>query len=258
MRGSWGVGGVLVVAGLMAAGCGGGGGGGGGASNGVANESAQQILNSALTALKSASSVKIDGSSTQNGTATTLDAVLYSNGDIDGSIDLGGQTVQIVKVGGTDYLMASADFWTTEGLPAATASKLAANWVSVPDSEAKVGSQFSITSFASTLDTNLGTLAVGSTSTIDGEPAISITSTTQGTLWVATTGAAYPLEATGNGTSSQFGSITLGDWNQGGTAPSAPAGAQPVSALVGGSGATGPSGAVTGPSGTGDSGTGAT
>lgn len=240
MRRSWFLLAALVGGGL-AAGC-----GGGSSGNGVANESAQQILNSALGALRSAHSVHVKGSGTQNGKPIGVDLTLYSSGDANGTITMSGQTLQLVKIGGTDYVMANDSFWEqSASLPAATAANLAGKWVTIPDSQANLGSQFSISSFASDLDSNVGTLTKGSTSTVDGQAAISVISSKQGTLWVATTGTPYPIEAQSNGSStSELGSFTMSDWNAAGSSPTAPSGAIPISAAAGGTGATGATGAT--------------
>jgi hypothetical protein len=250
MRRSWFLLAALAGGGL-AAGC-----GGGSSGNGVANESAQQILNSALGALRSAHSVHVKGSGTQNGSPISIDLTLYSSGDADGTITMNSQTFQLVKIGSTDYVMANESFWQNSGnVPAATAANLAGKWVTIPDSQANIGSQFSIDSFASSLDSNVGTVTKGSTSTVDGQAAISVISSKQGTLWVATTGTPYPIEAQSNGHStSELGSFTMSDWNAA-AAPTAPSGAIPISAFSGGTGQTGATGATGATGSTGSTGT---
>jgi hypothetical protein len=58
-----------------------------------------------------------------------------------------------------------------------------------------------------------GTIEKGHETKVDGQPAVALTDTTQGgTLYVATTGPAYPLElAPGKG---KGGSIAFTDWEQ--------------------------------------------
>ncbi len=226
MRKSLGVGGAVLAVGLMASAC------SSSSGNGVASKSASEILSTTLAALKSASSVRVSGQVTNKGSSNTIDAVLYSSGDISGTVGTAGSEVKIVKIGETDYLQAGAAYWEKNGLPAADAAKLDNKWVSISDSTAKLGSDFSLGSLAGSLGKDAGTITKGSTSTVNGQGAIAITSTKGGTLYVATSGTAYPIKATSTGGANGVGSFSFSDWNQGGKAPTAPAGAEPLSSLI--------------------------
>lgn len=219
-------------------------------SNGVANESAGQILSSTLSALSSATSVTISGTETKSGKTLQISGVFFSNGDANATLTFSAEPVQLVKIGSTDYLKASSAFWASNGIPTTDLSKLANVWVSISDSLAHVGSALSLQGIASSLTKDVGTLTKGSTSTIDGQAVIAINSSTQGTLYVATTGPAYPVEAVGKSGSSGIGSLKFTMWNQG-TTPTPPAGSKTLAQLGlagSGGGASGASGSTGAPS----------
>jgi hypothetical protein len=239
---------VAAAAGLLAAGCGSSGSSGSSGSNGIANDSASAIVTAAFNALKSASSVTISGSQTKSGKTTDLNGVFFSSDDIDTTLTENGISFQLIKVGGTDYLKAPSAYWQSQGLPSADLSKVNNVWVSVADSVAGVGSELSLSALAASLDKNLGTLTKGGTSTVAGQSVIAVNSSNQGTLYVATTGTAYPVEATGKPGSANGGTLNFSNWNQG-QAPTAPAGAETLAQLGLGGGSTGGTGGATGATG---------
>ena len=176
-------------------------------------------------------SVRMHGSVKQDSTTTGLDAYFFHNGDASGTLTMDGEDAQLVKVGDTDYIKAGSSFWTKIGTASGAAAKRADRWVSIPDSQVNIGNDF-LTGFADLLLQDLGTLTKGTTSTIEGQPAIALVSSKQGTLWVATTGTPYPVEAVANGGPSGTGTFVFSDWNSG-AHPSAPAGAKPASEIEG-------------------------
>lgn len=60
-------------------------------------------------------------------------------------------------------------------------------------------------------DTSHGELTKGTTKTIDGIEAIGLDSSKGGTLFIATTGSAYPLELSKPG--ADGGTVSFTDWN---------------------------------------------
>ena len=223
--------GLLLVAALVAAGCSSTNSSTSSTSpppNGIASESASQILNSVEQAVSSASSVQINGNTEQSGTAVTFQVVTFSTGNFSGGLDQGGNSVKLVKVGSTDYINASAAYFQSVGASASAAALLGGIWVSGPDSQLGFGSSFTISSIETNIKTPKGTITKGSASTIAGQPAFSVVSSKGGLLWVATTGKAYPIELDNSGTNG--GTIKFSKWNQG-TPPVAPAGAKPISSF---------------------------
>jgi hypothetical protein len=225
----------LVALALCGAACGGSNG------NGVASQSPDQAVQTALAAFRSAKSVTVSGDIGTGTTSTTntIDGVIFDNGDFDGTIGVNGTSAKLIKIDATDYLEGAETFWQGNGASGATAAELADKWIEIPDSQMGLGNQLSIPTLASQF-TNHGTLSAGTTGTVEGQAAVSIVSSKGGTLWIATTGTAYPLELE----TAKQGAIFFSNYDAS-TAPTAPAGAVPVSSL----------GSVTGTTGTGTTGT---
>lgn len=248
---------IAAAAGALVAGCGSSSGpsSNSGGSNGIANESASDILAAAVNAMKSARSVTLNGLQTSApGQGVQINnGSFFSSGDVDAMITINGDSVHLIKIGSTDYMNASGDFWSKNGIPAADVSKLANVWVSVPDSLAHIGSELSLSTFANGFS-NVGTVTKGGTSTVDGQAVVAVLSQ-NGTLYVATTGTPYPVQAAKTGTGG--GTLDFSNWNNA-AEPTVPAGAKTlaelgVGPLPGASGASGASGSI--PTGSGSTGT---
>jgi hypothetical protein len=215
---------VAVGAGVLVAACG----SSGPASNGVANESASQILTAAVNAMKSASSGSVSGTEVESGKSESLSGSFFAV-DADVTLVTNGETINVIKVGANDYIKAPSAYWASSGVPSADLGKVNEVWISIPDSTAGLGSEFTLSGLASSLTKDVGTLEKGTTSTIDGQAVVAITSTSQkGTLYVATTGTPYPVEVTKTGSGGS--TLTFSGWNQGST-PTAPAGAETIAEL---------------------------
>ena len=213
---------LALAAGFAAAGC------SSSSGNGIASESVTQIQQSVEQAVNSASSVEINGSTVQSGKTITFQVVTFSSGDFSGSLVQSGNSVMIKKIGANDYLNGSAGYYQAVGASASEASALGGIWVYGPDSQLGFGSSFTLASVVKSIKNPNGTLHKGSASTIDGQAAFSVTSSKGGSLWVATTGKAYPIELDNSGTNG--GTVKFANWNQG-TSPVAPAGAKAISSL---------------------------
>jgi hypothetical protein len=211
-----------------------------GASNGIANQSASDILTAAINAIKSARSVTLSGTYGSGAQGVQIKSgTFFSSGDVDASLVINGASAHLIKIGTVDYLNADAAFWTAQSMPSADVSKLAGIWVRVPDAATHIGASLALSNIATGLATHAGTVTKGTTSTVNGQAVVSIMSSTNGTLYVATVGTPYPVEATKPGSSG--GTLTFSNWNSA-SAPTAPAGSKSLREL-GLPGATGTSGA---------------
>jgi hypothetical protein len=211
---------ALCALAVFGAACGAGG-------SGVSGESPAQILSSARQAFTSAHSVKITGHTEQNGMTGTFNITTFSNGDFEGTINAGTGTLKLVRIGNTDYLNSTKQYFAAEGAPAATAQALAGKWVYGPNSQLGLGSDFTLTSLSTQITKPPGKVTKGVTGTVNGQAAQSLHSS-QGTLWVATSGPAYVLEELKTG--SGGGVIYFTGWNEG-TRPKAPAGAESLTTV---------------------------
>jgi len=215
------------VAVLLIAGCG----GGGASDNGVAGKSAQDILNDAATALSSAQSVHLAGiapattasAATGNTGAVNIDVKLSRTGDADGTIKVQGANVRIIVVKGAIYLKSKQLFEQVGGAQAA--ALLDDNWVKLsvtaPGASqitSGIGQLTDFTKLADNLRHPTGTVSKGGQATINGQSAIAV-SDSQSTLYVATTGKAYPLQVQSKSDSSQKLNFTEYDQNLSVTAP---------------------------------------
>jgi len=186
--------------------------------NGVASKSAEEIVTEAKTAADSASSVHVAGSVNSSGSPVSLDLNLASGKGVTGQISQNGSTFKIVIDGGTAYISGSDAFYRKLGGSAA-AQLLAGKWLKISTSTPEFASFGSLTNMRKLLDTVLvghGTLEKGPThptTTIGGRPAIAVNDTTRGgTLYVATTGKAYPLQISKSG--SEAGKIMFDKWDE--------------------------------------------
>ncbi len=196
-------------------------------SSGISGKSPTQILTAVKQALGSASSVKITGHVQSNGMTGSFSLTTFSNGDFAGTINQGTGAVKLIRIGNTDYLNSSESFYMAEGAPEADAQQLAGKWVYGTNSQVGLGDDFTLKSLSSQITKPEHKVTKGVTGTVNGQSAQSLHSS-GGTLWVALTGTAYPLEEIKTG--SGGGVVYFTGWNEG-TKPTAPAGAESLSSM---------------------------
>jgi hypothetical protein len=199
--------------------------------NGIESKSPAQILQAAKEAAAKASSVHIKGTIDSEGKPVSLDMQLLAGKGGKGTISQEGFTIKLIQVSGAVYINGSGAFYEHVGGSAA-AQLLQGKWLKAPADSGELASLAELTNLSKLIDAALadhGTLAKGGKRTIEGKQAIGLRDTTKGgTLYVATTGAAYPLEITKGG--KETGTVTLSHWNQPVTLE-APAGAIDISKL---------------------------
>ena len=210
--------------------------GGGGAAadpgNGESAKKGAQVTADAAKALKDAGAVHVTGTGTSGGKTMSLDLHLQG-ADAQGSITEGGQKLEVIGSGGKLYAQAAADFWTSQGLPAAAGALLAGKWVIVP---ADAGTLLPVT--LDSLATELAKPTDGTTvndkvttSTYQGKKVVVATSSDGSTVDVAATGTPYPLYSVNKG--KDAGTVTLTDFGKR-TTITAPTGALDLNRLAGG------------------------
>ena len=221
----------LVLLAVAAAGCGG---GGGAKSNGVADMTATQILTQMQKAVTTAKSVHVVGSGKTGGTPIALDLQLASGKGGSGHVEVGGYGFDLVRIGDKLYFKADAKA-LRHYAGGVVAQLLADKWFEVPLSSGGFSSFAPFTNLQQLMKqilTAAGGVEKGDESTIDGEKAIALTDTKNGgTLYVATTGPAYPLELEAG--KNNTGSISFTEWDQPVTL-TAPKGAIDYKKLTGG------------------------
>jgi hypothetical protein len=166
------------------------------ADNGVAALTADQILERARTALRGTTSYRIKGTMTSEGQRAALD-FKTSGKDLSGSMATGPAKVQLLAVGGQQYIKPNEQFWAMMGDPkkAKNIAKLMGDrWAKVPADQKDLAGLFNAASVDEVLD-NSGKVTKGPTKEIDGVPAVGLVDNGSdgGTLYIATVGEPYPL-----------------------------------------------------------------
>jgi hypothetical protein len=201
---------VALPALVALAGC-----GGSSSGNGVASKSAQQIVDESRAAADGASTVRVHGSLHSGGSLVKLDLKLAAGKGATGEISQNGASFKLILDGGTAYISGSPAFYRNLGGSAA-AQLFDGKWLKASATSGEFASFSQLADMRKLIDTTLaghGTLAKGSTATIDGQPAIAVADTTKsGTLYVATTGKPYPIELSKGG--SESGKITFDQWDR--------------------------------------------
>jgi hypothetical protein len=221
---------LVLAASAALAGCG----GSGASSNGLESKSPEQILAAAKQAAGSAASVHVAGSIINEKKPISLDMELVAGKGAKGHLALEGLGFEIIEVEHAFYLRGSNAFYTKVAGPAA-AALLQGKWLKVPTTSGEFASLAQLTNLSRLIDATLGnhgTLAKGPSTTVSGQKAVSVTDTTKGgTLYVASTGTAFPLQIAKTG--SNAGKVVFDRWNQP-VALAAPSGAINIDQLQSG------------------------
>ncbi len=201
---------LLALAGL--AGCGG---GSSSSSNGVASKSPEQIVEASKAAAAKAASVHVTGSTISENKPISLDMELVAGKGAKGHISIEGLRIDIIELEHAFYLNGSPAFYSRVAGPAA-AQLLEGKWLKAPTSSGNFASLTKLTDLGTVIDSSLashGALEHAGTSTVDGQPAVGVKDTAKGgTLYVATTGAPYPLQISKGG--KEGGRIRFNHWNE--------------------------------------------
>jgi hypothetical protein len=192
------------VAALLLAGCAGGEVAGSGApatsspaDNGVAAQSADEILAKAKAALQGAGAVRIKGTGGRGANRFDID-MRYAGASAQGTISVAGRPIEMRRIGQTVYVKGSREFWTGR-VPAPAVELLTGKWLKSPVTGDRLGELASLTDLSEAADGILepdGKVTKGERKTIAGTPAIALASdgADGGKLYVATTGKPYPLQ----------------------------------------------------------------
>jgi len=203
---------VLFAIAAALAGCGG---SSGAKSNGIPDMTATQILAQMKKDVANAQSVHITGTGTTGGTPLSLDLQLERGTGGSGHIEIGGYGFDLVRI--DDKLYFKADEAALKNFAGSVvANLLAGRWFVVPAGSGGFGSFTPFTDLQKLMKqilTAAGRVEKGDETKVGDQPAQALTDTKNGgTLYVATTGPAYPLQLKpGKGKS---GSISFADWDQ--------------------------------------------
>jgi hypothetical protein len=196
---------------LVVAACGG---SSGPSSNGVETKSPDGIVTAATSAVGSARSVHVAGNVMNGGSRITLDLSLVNGRGGRGSMAENGLSFQVVAVGDEVYINGTIAFWEKFAGDSA-AQLLWGKWIKAPAGGdlASLATLTDLQKLFRQMLSSHGRLAKGSIATVHGQRVITVKDITNGgTMYVATTGEAYPIEVVENG--SNGGRIVFDRFNQ--------------------------------------------
>ena len=157
------------------------------------DKTGQEVADAAADALEEAGSVHVAGTLTQDGEEGEVDLQLQGE-DASGTITFGGIELQLINVGGTAYLQAPPEFWSSFGLPEEAAARFQDQWVTVPAEAASQFEQFSLAGFVEELRNPSSEVEDEVTEEErDGEPVVNVEQEDGSVLTVANDEPAYPL-----------------------------------------------------------------
>ncbi len=200
----------LALLALALAGC-----GSSSSGNGVAAKTPAQILAAAKAAAARAASVHVAGSMSDEGKPVSLDMELESGKGGKGTIALEGLSLRLIELNGTVFVNGGDAFYRHVA-GAAAAQLLRGKWLKAPASSGNFSSLAALTDLSKLIGSTLtahGVLARAVAATVNGQEAVGVTDSSRGgTLYVAATGAPYPLEIVKRG--SGGGKIVFDRWNK--------------------------------------------
>ena len=167
-----------------------------------------EVASAAADALEQAGSAHAAGSIGTGAEAQSIDLQLQGE-DVVGTLTMGGQTIQLLTVGGASYLQAGADFWTGSGVPAEAAGQLDGQWVVVPPEAA---AEFAALTLGGLAD-ELRNPSDGAfedevrTDQLDGQDVLVARQANGSEVYVAAEDPQYPLKTTTTGADAE--SVTL-------------------------------------------------
>jgi hypothetical protein len=202
----------LALSAVLLAGCG----SSSSSGNGLESKSPEAIVAAAKTASRGASTVHISGSIITEGKPISLNMELVAGKGAKGQVGVEGNSIDIIEVEHAFYINGSAAFYAH--LAGSSAAKLLqGKWIKAPSASGEFSSFSQLTDLGKLLDSALsshGTLTKAPSTTISGQKAVGVTDAAKGgTLYVAATGTAYPLQISKNASGSG-GKITFDRWNQ--------------------------------------------
>jgi hypothetical protein len=158
-----------------------------------------EVAAEAADALEAAGAVHVEGTVEQDGQEGEIDLHLQGD-DAIGTLTMAGFDVELLNTGGSVYLQAPPEFWSSFGMPEDAAAMFDGQWVVVPGDSAADFADFSLAGFAEELRNPESAVKDDVRSDeVDGEDVVVIEQEDGSTLAVADDEKAYPLEMTNKG-----------------------------------------------------------
>jgi hypothetical protein len=171
-------------------------------------------LADAASALRAARGFELQGAQFQGGQTLRVQELASPPQSIDMAASTGTRAYELLRVPQGFYVRANASFWTQQ--LGGRGAVLADRWIQTSSSALSSElAHFAPATMARCLTEDHGTLSIGGTTSVNGEPAIVIRDagdlpgTQPGTLAVATTGPPYPLRLNAAGHQRAGGQIDV-------------------------------------------------
>jgi hypothetical protein len=173
--------------------------------------SGQEVADAAADALEEAGSVHLAGTIEQDGEEGEVDLQLQGE-DVAGTFTVGGNPLELIKVGGEQFLKATADFWTSSGVPQDAADSLDDQWIILP-SDASEFDDFSLAGIVDQLRNPTSDVQdeVGEDE-VDGEDVVVVEQEDGSRLFVSDDEPSYPVQLTNEG--DEPGTLTLSGFGE--------------------------------------------
>jgi hypothetical protein len=207
---------ALVLAAIMLAGCG----SSASKGNGIAAKTPAEILLAAKAAAAGAATVHVAGSILSEGKPISINMELVgSNGVGDnggrGRLTLGGLGIKLIAIGRSVYVKGDTAFYTH--FAGRTAARLLrGKWLKGSAEHGPLSSFAALADLSKVIDSTLadhGTLSRVTATTVNGQQVVGVTdAANDGTLYVATVGAPYPIEIVKSGAGA--GKVIFDRWNR--------------------------------------------
>jgi hypothetical protein len=172
------------------------------------------LVRSMQSAVRGASSVRVGGQLTRNGTVLSVDLGLHRNGDMTGVIIQDGAPARIAAVAGRIYVQATPGFLRQVQAPGGSCAAACGRWIQLTLAEAdRVTGDLSMMNFIGPLTSGqISMLTEGGSTTVQGQRAWVLRAADGSTLDVSAGSQHYPLEAAGGGTSPEV--VRYSQWNR--------------------------------------------
>jgi hypothetical protein len=186
--------------------------------NGVAAKTPGQIVVAAESAAAGAATVHVAGSILSGDEPISLDMELVAGNGGQGRLALEGLSLGLVELDRAVYIKGNSAFYRR--FAGRTAARLLpGRWLKASAESGPLASLASLTSLGGLIDGTLaghGALSRAGRTTVDGQPVVGVRDAAGGgTLYVASTGAPYPVAIVRDGTgANRAGRVVFDRWNQ--------------------------------------------
>jgi len=173
--------------------------------------SAADLQSSMQAAVRSASSVHLDGQTTESTGSVKVNIGVHRTGELSGTVTQNGANVDVLKVSNKAYVKLTPQFLKQFNAPPSACSLVCGKWVQLRPSQASQTNQLSMQNVAAHVaSTKLSSYKEVGSTTVNGKQAWALRAPNGAEIDVSSQGTPYPLRSTqGNG----HGVIHYSQWN---------------------------------------------